>query len=467
MTRNAKDQMKDLVYSHTPEGKHQWTSGDIACAWNPAKRDKDSRKMWVEVYAAGKQIDQSFVNLHSPSERQRFYAGIPPLDGLVSPNYWLQFLASVGRAIADMPDSDVEHKTLRVCQLSTVAPERVEFFWKPYLPEGRSVAIEGDPGGGKSNLIAKICAHMTTGHAFPTVLDHQQPNKDFAPRNVCLFTSEDDPGDTIRPRIALNEGNVERVFLIEGWEQTDGTQGIITLQDLALLREVLQTYEPAMLVFDPMQAFFGRGADMNSANDTRPILDAVAAICKPYKCTPLYVRHVGKTKRDKAIHSAIGSIDITGAMRSILFLAADPDQEDRRIIAHSKSNNALKGKSLAFRIREVEEAIESLDGQYVTVSAPRVDWDGISTLTANDLSAPMSPETDEKPALEQAKEFLHILLADGPVLAKEVEQQAKDNGVTWATLRRAKANMDIGLRKRTGEGKNSQWEWFLKDIVPF
>ena len=99
----------------------------------------------------------------------------------------------------------------------------------------------------------------------------------------------------------------------------------------------MERYTPAVLVFDPIQSFFGRGVDMNHANETRPVLDAVAALCKAHDCTPLYVRHLGKARREKAIHASLGSIDITGNMRSVLFLATDPGNKERRILAHSKS----------------------------------------------------------------------------------------------------------------------------------
>ena len=70
---------------------------------------------------------------------------------------------------------------LKVRQLSTVTPERVEFLWKPFLPQGRPVAIEGDPGIGKSSLVAKIVTHVTTGKAFPTVLEGHSGPSGFLP----------------------------------------------------------------------------------------------------------------------------------------------------------------------------------------------------------------------------------------------------------------------------------------------
>jgi hypothetical protein len=356
-------------------------------------------------------------------------------------------------------------KALKVTQLSTVRPERVEFLWKPFLPKGRPVAIEGDPGVGKSALVAKIIAHVTTGKAFPTVLDDTPPFLAFIPKNVCILTSEDDPADTLVPRIIVNGGDVQRVFHIQGWEQPDGAQGIVTLQDLTLLKEALERYTPALLVFDPIQSFFGRGVDMNHANETRPVLDAVAAVCKAHDCTPLYVRHVGKARREKAIHASLGSIDITGNMRSVLFLARDPENNSRRILAHSKINNAPLGQSLAYTVRSVEEDIPTPDGGMVTIEAPRLGWDGLSTLTADDLASPPLQEGEEKPAFDQAREFLEELLAPGPVLYTDVQRAMKQAGISLVTLKRAKPLVGVRSRRRPEDGtpsKDWSWEWFLE-----
>ena len=245
-------------------------------------------------------------------------------------------------------------RQLRVTPLAAVTPERVQWLWKPYLPLGRPVALEGDPGVGKSSLIAKIVAHLTSGQAFPNVIHGQAPQR-LSACNVCLLTAEDDPGDTILPRIAVNGGDPARVYLIEGWHQPDGAQGPVTMQDLDLLTQALEQHTPRLLVFDPVQSFFGRRVDMNSASDTRPVLDAVVALCKHHTCTPLFVRHIGKARREKALYAGLGSIDITAAMRSVVFLGQDPDQDSRRILAQSKANNAKLGPSLAYRIVSVDQ----------------------------------------------------------------------------------------------------------------
>ena len=356
-------------------------------------------------------------------------------------------------------------RQLRVTVLATVRPERVHWLWKPYLPLGRPVALEGDAGLGKSALVAKIFAHLTSGQAFPNLLDGQTPQPVPA-CNVCLLTSEDDPGDTILPRVAVNGGDPTRVYLIDGWHHPDGAQGTVTMQDLDLLKQALEQYAPKLLVFDPIQSYFGRRVDMNSASDTRPVLDAVIALCKAYACTPLFVRHIGKARRDKALYAGLGSIDIAAAMRSILLLGQDPDEESRRVLAQSKANNARLGPSMAYRIVSIELDLTTPTGDLVTVEAPRLDWDGLSPLTATDLASPPLPNDEETSALDQAKAFLVDLLTDGPILADEVSKAAKQAGFTMATLRRAKPLSGIKTRRRHLEGVPSRewpWEWYLAE----
>jgi hypothetical protein len=163
------------------------------------------------------------------------------------------------------------------------------------------------------------------------------------------------------------------------------------------------------------------------------------------------VRHIGKARRDKALYAGLGSIDITAAMRSVLFLGADTENDQRRILAQSKANNAGLGASLAYRIVSVDHALLTPTGDRVTVEAPRLDWDGLSPLTATD----------------QAREFLRELLTDGPMLAEEVSAAAKQAGIAMATIRRAKPLAGIQTKRRRLENVPSKewpWEWYRDNV---
>ena len=167
------------------------------------------------------------------------------------------------------------------------------------------------------------------------------------------------------------------VHIVEGKRSPDtGDVAPFTLADLSLLTDLLTTYTPALMVFDPLQSFFGT-VDMNSASETRPTLDAVRHLCKAHGCTPLYVRHNGKAQRAKAIHASLGSIDITAHMRSVLALFKDPDDENRRILAQAKTNGRL-APSMQLKLMGATCDVV-LDTGLETLEDVQVDWDGLST----------------------------------------------------------------------------------------
>jgi RecA-family ATPase len=229
---------------------------------------------------------------------------------------------------------------------------------------------------------------------------------------------------------------------------------------------LLKTYQPALMAFDPVQSFFGINVDMNHATDTRPILDAVRNLCKAYGCTPLYIRHNGKAQRSKAMHAALGSIDITANMRSVLALYKDPDDTQRRILAHTKTNGSW-APSMQLTLAGATLDVVLTTG-LVTVEDVRVDWDGMSDLTAEDLNArecAHGNDTGEaQSALDQAREFLRDLLQDGPVLVDEIRAQARKAGVTEATLRRAKDKEKVKARRQDQDGvppAKCPWIWHL------
>jgi hypothetical protein len=206
---------------------------------------------------------------------------------------------------------------------------------------------------------------------------------------------------------------------------------------------------------------------MNQVSDTRPVLDPITGLCRRHDCTPLFIRHAGKSAHAKAMHAGLGSIDIMAAMRCGLGLFEDPEHPQRRILAQTKTNGR-RAPSMQCKLSTATHDYDLEDGEVLTVEEVRLDWDGLSALTANDLNAqqwvPPRADEEEKSALEQARAFLRELLKDGAeVPYPEVMQAAKETGVTTATLKRAKALERIVVRKQGGSG--APWLWRLPDSV--
>lgn len=446
------------------------TLGRVELPPVPVDRHGQHQTLVYATQTGGEPINIGRVKWEHVRARHELAQGCLPADDATLKR-WVEFFVYVTTALS-AEGTPADHRTPVARQLSSVAPERVEWLWKPLLPVGRPVSLEGNPGIGKSNVVLKIAAHLTTGRAFPTVLEAMPPQRSFPPCTVGLLGAEDDAADTVRPRLEVNGGDASRFYLFEGWRHPDGSRGLVTLQDLRLLETLLTDYQPALLVVDPLQAFFGRGLDMNHANETRPVLADVAALCKESRCTILYVRHLAKAHKEQAIYAAMGSIDISAHVRSALLVGLDPEDPARRILAHHKASNAPEAESLAFTLTSVEREMFRADESSVMVEASRVDWAGLSPLKAHDLLQPRGTdeEQEDKSALDQAREFLQELLQAGPVLYSEVQKALKQAEIASATLRRAKAILKVKVHKRHQEGipyQEQPYEWALPpDIDP-
>jgi hypothetical protein len=64
--------------------------------------------------------------------------------------------------------------------------------------------------------------------------------------------------------------------------------------------------------------------------------------------------------------------------------------------------------------------------------------------------------------LDEAKNFLHNLLASGPVPVVQVKQKARMERISSVTLQRAKEAMNIQSSKSKGDFAGG-WDWFLPE----
>jgi hypothetical protein len=97
--------------------------------------------------------------------------------------------------------------------------------------------------------------------------------------------------------------------------------------------------------------------------------------------------------------------------------------------------------------------IRSDDGSTVRLDSLGMD-PTITTLSASKGRA--------TPAVDEAVEFLHEVLADGPMAVSEVKVLATDAGISERSLRRAQKHLGIKPRRQSiGFAGGGEWYWEL------
>lgn len=315
---------------------------------------------------------------------------------------------------------------------SDVVPRRVRWLWPGRIPIGKVTIVSGDAGVGKTTVILDIIARLSSGRALPHFKMKRSPM-------MCLVMSaEDDPADTLVPRLLAAGGALEKVRFITGRRSAEGETFLSIPQDIGLLRSSIRENKAKILLIDPFNAFLSGKIDSYRDSDVRRAYAPLSRLAEEERVAILLIFHNSKALGGSALHKIMGSVGNAAAARSVLAVAPNPENEDERILAVVKASNAAKRDSLVFR----------LDGTKI-YGAAKVKWLGHSPLTADDLARP-SHHDGQASVLMMAEAFLTDVLthADGEMPSREISDQAALAGISSASLRRAKEALNIRPTKK-------------------
>lgn len=302
-------------------------------------------------------------------------------------------------------------ETVEIIRMSEVDTQAVEWLWEPYIPFGKVTIVQGNPGEGKTTFALRLAAACTTGRTLPNM-------KPLPPFNVIYQTAEDGLGDTVKPRLMEADADLDRVLVIDEAKQE------LTLSDERIEKAITQT-GARLIILDPIQAYMGEKADMNRANEVRPIFRRLADVAERTGCAVILIGHLNKAAGGQSAYRGLGSIDFRAAARSVLLIGRVKREPNIRVIVHDKSSLALEGKPIAFCL-DPETGFE---------------WIGAYDITADELLSGAGGNNETK--TEQAERLILDLLADGKELASEdIEKAAAEAGISARTVRAAKKNLD-------------------------
>ena len=326
----------------------------------------------------------------------------------------------------------------------------IRWLWPNRFAFGKVSILAGHPKLGKSQVTASIAAVATTGGKFPV-------DRTDCPRvGVAILSAEDDPADTIVPRLALAGADRDQVHILGMIQETDDRGGkrrrqFSLEQDLAKLDALLdEVGDIGLIVIDPLTAYLGR-IDSHKMSDVRAVLGPLSEFANRTGVAVLCVTHLNKAGGSgEAMMRVIGSGGFVAAARSIYLVMKDADDPKRRLFLPAGGNNTPDDvQGLAYQVRGGEPKPGIVSACVVWEPEP-------VQVTADDAMVAASGG-GKVTSLDEAKEFLLDLLGEGRVRSKDVWATAEREGHKKRTLDRAKEKLGVKSTRDQFGGK-PYWE---------
>jgi hypothetical protein len=351
--------------------------------------------------------------------------------------------------VQPVPAPETAQAGPKVVSMADVQPERVEWIWHGFLPLGKLVTLDGDPGVGKSTLMVDCAARVSTGSPMP---DGSRGIRG----GVLILSAEDGLADTVRPRLDAARADLSRVVAITEIE-CEGPDGpwsrpVSIPHDLAAIEQVIQDNDVRLVIVDVLMAYLSGEVNSYRDQDIRRVMHALKELAERHRCCIVILRHLNKSSGASAVYRGGGSIGIVGAARVGLMAAADPDDETGSlfVLARVKGNLSEPPPAQAYRL--VPDALHG---------CACVSWDGASAHTPASLLAEGSEEA--RGEATEAAQWLRAYLESAPAWtagADEITKAGQRAGFSPKQLRTARRRLGV-TTARVGFGAGGAWSWSL------
>jgi len=349
----------------------------------------------------------------------------------------------------------MEGPSVNLISGADIRPEPIRWLWNEWLAAGKFHVLAGPPGTGKTTIASALAATLSCGGRWPDGTMAQAGN-------VLIWSGEDDPKDTLVPRMVALDANMARVHFVGAVNDGDDLLTFDPAEHLELLAlAAARIGGIKLLIVDPIVSAIAGDSHKNA--EVRRGLQPLVTLAERLDCAVLGISHFSKgTSGRDPVERVTGSIAF-GALARLVFAAAklpDDDQEGgARIFVRSKSNLGPDCGGFRYDLDQIE--LDDFPG----VFASRLSWGSSMEGNARDIlnRAEAFPKDEAQPDEADAREvdiWLKDFLSHGPKTAKEVFSAGRDEGYSKDQLKNAKRRLGVISGKN---GYQGEWAWSMPE----
>jgi len=321
-----------------------------------------------------------------------------------------------------------------VC-MDDIKMEPIHWLWHHFLARGKLHIFAGQAGTGKTTIALDMAATVTKGGRWP---DRSQAPKGSA----LIWSGEDDPADSLKPRLAAMGANMRKVFIVGDVVTDKDVRSFDPATDMEYLLEAAETIpDLSLIVVDPIVSAVSGDSHKNA--EVRKSLQPLVDMGLRANAAILGITHFTKgSKGSDPAERVTGSLAFGALARLVMCTVKPAEEEDHPRFIRAKSNISPDGGGFEYSLQRKELA-DGIEGQHI-------EWGNALEGTATELMAAIENERGDVSALEEAATLLTELLADGCKPLDEIRKDMKAHSVSDATFKRARKGGDSETRKFGG-----------------
>jgi hypothetical protein len=194
-----------------------------------------------------------------------------------------------------------------------------------------------------------------------------------------------------------------------------------------IAQKVRELGDAALLIIDPVTAYFGSEIGSHRITDVRAALLPLEQFAKEFDIAVLAITHPPKSPSTKALNFIAGSGAFTHAPRLTFMVIEDPEAPRRTLLLAVKNNLGPKALSLGHTIAP------RFVGPGIVTS--RIEWDGLPVSIAANEALEAWAEKKKAKAADEAEDFLRTNMTAGQsYAASDIRDKAIHAGIAWSLI---------------------------------